>query len=141
MSKAARKHAALPKSSYEALADFRYALRCFLAFSEKAAGSAGLTPQQHQALLAIKGNRTGPSLGMKELASRLLIRHHTAVELVDRLEARTLVRRVRDASDGRRVKVELTPDAERQLQSMSIAHLEELRSIKAALQSLIEQFD
>lgn len=141
MSKPAKKRASLPKSSYEALADFRYALRCFFAFSEEAVSAVGLTPQQHQALLAIKGNRESDTLGMKELSSRLFIRHHTAVELVDRLEARALVRRVRDPSDGRRVKIELTPKAERLLQSLSIAHLEELRSIKPALQTLIEQFD
>jgi DNA-binding MarR family transcriptional regulator len=141
MSKRPKKRAALPKSGYEALADFRYTLRCFLAFSDEAVGAVGLTPQQHQALLAVKGNRVGDTLGINELSSRLFIRHHTAVELVDRLEARALVRRVRDPSDGRRVKVELTPKAERLLQSLSIAHLEELRSIKPALLTLIKQFD
>lgn len=141
MSKRPKKRAALPKSSYEALADFRYALRCFFTFSEAAVGRVGLTPQQHQALLAVKGNREGDTLGMKELSSRLFIRHHTAVELVDRLETRALVQRVRDPSDGRRVKIRLTPKAERLLQSLSVAHLEELRSIKPALLTLIEQFD
>jgi DNA-binding MarR family transcriptional regulator len=141
MSKRPIKRAALPKTSYEALADFRYAIRQFLAFSEEAAGAAGLTPQQHQVLLAIKGSRAGDALGIQELASRLLLRHHSVVEQVDRLEARALVRRVPDPSDGRRVKVQLTPKAERLLQTLSIAHLDELRSIKPAFQTLIEQFD
>jgi DNA-binding MarR family transcriptional regulator len=95
--------APLGKASYEALADFRFALRNFLAFSEKAAAAAGLTAQQHQAMLAIRGAPEGESLTIGQIASRLMIRHHTAVELVDRLAAMvwsnvTLMRMISAAS-------------------------------------------
>ncbi|HYD16353.1 MAG TPA: helix-turn-helix domain-containing protein [Hyphomicrobium sp.] len=129
------------QARYEALADFRFALRTFLAFSEAAATAVGLTPQQHQALLAVKGTREGENCGIRELAERLLIRHHSAVELVDRLEAGGLVERRPDPTDGRRVQIALTRKSEQLLQSLSIAHLKELREIKPTFQALIAQFD
>lgn len=131
----------LTKANYEALAEFRYALRAFLAFSVHAASEGGLSPQQHQALLAVKGARGRGSLSIQEIASRLLVRHHSAVELVNRLERQGLVKRARDALDGRRVQVLLTHKAEHLLKALSIAHLRELRGIRPALVALLEQFD
>jgi DNA-binding MarR family transcriptional regulator len=90
-------------ADYRALADFRYQLRRFLHFSESAAREGGLEPQQHQLLLAVKGAPGGqpPTIGM--LAERLQLRHHSTVELVDRMEDRKLVRRARAGEDRRQV--------------------------------------
>jgi DNA-binding MarR family transcriptional regulator len=129
----------LTKADYEALAAFRYSLRTFLAFSADAAGDAGLSPRQHQALLAIKGASEQESLSVQELASRLLINHNSAVELTDRLVEGRLVKRVRDNADGRRVKIMLTAKAERLLESLSEAHLKELDAIRPALLRLLRQ--
>jgi DNA-binding MarR family transcriptional regulator len=136
-----RVRAALTKADYEALSDFRFALRRFLAFSESAAKQAGLTPQQHQALLTIKGAQDADSVSIRLLAERLLINHNTAVELVDRLVAAGLVERSRDADDRRRARLELTDVAERRLQSLSAAHLAELQSVRPALMKLLKQLD
>ncbi len=131
----------LTKANYEALADFRFALRKFLAFSEAAAKEAGLSPQQHQALLTIKGAEgTGP-IGIQLLSARLLIHHNTAVELVDRLVEGGLVKRSRDADDRRRALLQLTAKADRLLKSLSVAHLQELQSIRPALLKLLKQLD
>jgi DNA-binding MarR family transcriptional regulator len=136
-----RARASLTKANYEALSDFRFALRRFLAFSEGAAKQAGLTPQQHQALLTIKGAQDADSVSIRLLAERLLINHNTAVELVDRLVAAGLVERSRDAEDRRRARLELTGDAERRLQSLSAAHLKELQTVRPALLKLLKQLD
>jgi len=131
----------LAKQSYEALADFRYALRRFLAFSEQAAAVAGLTPQQYQALLAIKGARERDTLAIGDIAERLLVRHHTAVELVDRLQRNGFVARRRDKSDARRVTVKLSAKAERTMNGLAAAHLQELKGIRPVLEQLLGQFD
>ncbi len=131
----------LAKKSYQALADFRYALRCFLAFSEQEAGNAGLTLQQYQALLAIKGARDRSELGIGDIAERLLIRHHTAVELVNRLEKNGFVTRAKDKDDARRVTVALSEKAERAMDGLASAHLQELKGIRPVLEQLLEQFD
>lgn len=130
-----------PKKSYEALADFRYALRCFLAFSEQAAGKASLTPQQYQALLAIKGAGDRKALGIGDIAERLLIRHHTAVELVNRLEKNGFVTRTKDKEDARRVTVALSLKAEHTMDGLAAAHLQELKGIRPVLEQLLDQFD
>jgi DNA-binding MarR family transcriptional regulator len=128
-------------SDYRQLADFRFAIRSFLEFSEQAARSAGITPQQHQALLAIRGvnEPVGASVGM--IAERLRVRHHSAVELVNRLAAARLVIRKEDPQDGRRVLVALTSKAEKILQSLSATHVEELRRLKPALKSVLALAD
>jgi len=131
----------LTKADYEALATFRRALRHFTAFSEQAARQAGLTPQQHQALLAIKGAPGADSLIVGDLAQALLIRPHSAVELVDRLVQFELVERRADPVDHRRVRVRLTPQAEALLSELSAAHLKELRAIRPALLDLLHRFD
>src|SRR4030066_1601328 len=96
------------KDDDEALAEFRYALRCFLHFSENAAETVGLTLQQHQALLFIIGNPGKEQLTIGELAERLQIRHHSAVGLVNRLEEQGLVERITNEEDRRQVFIGLT---------------------------------
>src|SRR5580704_6134705 len=91
------------KSQYEALAAFRFALRRFIRFSENAAQAAGITAQQYQALLAIKGFPGRDTITVGELAERLQLRHHSAVGLIDRLAAEKLVVRLPSAEDRRRV--------------------------------------
>jgi DNA-binding MarR family transcriptional regulator len=128
----------ITKANYEALADFRFALRRFFAFSETAARAAGLTAQQHQALLTIKGAPDGRPVTIRELAQQLLVQHNTAVELVDRLVEAGLVQRSRDEADRRRALIAPTPAAERLLESLSAAHLEELQSIRPVLLKLLK---
>jgi DNA-binding MarR family transcriptional regulator len=125
---------------YSALAQFRHRLRMFLAFSEHAALKVGLPPQQHQAMLAIKG-LAGPDLtSIGDLARILLIRHHTAVELTSRMTKLKLLTRTVDANDGRRVLLRLTAHGERKLEALSTIHLRELREIGPALVSILRQF-
>lgn len=128
------------QENYRVLAAFRHALLRFLAFSEAAANEAGLTPKQHQALLAIKGVEDN-TLNVQQLADRLLIQHNSAVELANRLAASDLVTRGRDPDDGRRVQVGLTPKAERLLLALSTAHLNELKAIKPIFVTLLSQLD
>jgi len=129
----------MSQADYEALGAFRYALRQFLHFSETAAQAAGLTPQQHQALLAIKGFPGGAQVTIGELAERLQIRHHSAVGLVDRLAAQKLVVREAAQTDRRQVCVALTEHGEQLLESLSVAHREELRRIGPNLKELLAQ--
>ena len=128
------------KADYESLAAFRHALREFLDFSQEAARRAGLTPQQHQALLAIKGYPGREVVTVSELAERLLLRHHSTVGLLDRLESLGLVRRKPDPKDGRRVLIALTAKAERLLASLSATHLEEIRRLGPSLAGLLDRF-
>jgi DNA-binding MarR family transcriptional regulator len=116
----------LPLESYRALAEFRHQLRLFLHFSEEQARSHATEPQQHQALLALKGMPESQRLTIRELAARLVLRHHTTVELVNRLETAGFVRRGADAVDKRQILLHLTPKGNRKLQSLSVAHQEEL---------------
>jgi len=115
-------------SDYQALAEFRYQIRRFLHFSEEAAYTANLEPQQHQLLLAIKGLPEDKTATVGELAERLQLRHHSTVELIDRLVKRGLVERRRDDEDQRRVLVNLTPQGEETLHHLSRNTLTELRS-------------
>jgi DNA-binding MarR family transcriptional regulator len=112
---------------YRALGDFRFQIRRFLHFSEESARAEGLEPQQHQMLLTIRAweDAEGPTIGM--LAEHLFIRHHSAVGLLDRLEARQLVERVRGGADRRKVRIRLTPLGDEKLRGLSRAHAEELR--------------
>lgn len=112
---------------YATLASFRRSLRIFLAFSEAAARQAGLTPQQHQAILAIRGLAPENGMTIHELAAHLLLKPQTTVELVDRLADAGLVRRIRDDVDRRRVFLTLTTKANRILEKLSAAHLAQIR--------------
>lgn len=125
----------LKRDDYRLLAEFRYLLRQFLSFSERAARGAGLAPQQHQALLAIKG--FGGKFTVGDLADRLIIRHHSAVELVDRLVSAKFLRRIADRADRRRVFLALTPAAEGLLENLTAAHRDELRQLTRLLRPLI----
>jgi len=115
--------------NYEELLGFRTALRRFLAWSEEQARAAGLTPAQHQLLLAIKGHpgEAAPTVG--ELADYLVTKHHSVVELIDRAVAAGVVERRRDADDGRVVLVALTPLGEEKIEELSRLALEELRDL------------
>lgn len=125
------------KSQYELLAALRHAWLRFLHFSRGAAGQAGLTPQQHQALLAIKGCPGRDYLAVGELARSLHLRPHSAVELIDRLVARQLVRREAARLDRRRVEVRLTSRGERLIRRLSETHLAELREHGPELHRLL----
>lgn len=127
----------IAKSHYELLAALRHALRRFLSFSKEAARSSGLTPQQHQALLAIKGFPGRDHVAIGELAECLQLRHHSAVGLVDRLARRNLLRRMRSRVDRRRVEVRLTVRGERLLERLSAVHLREIRQLGPELHKLI----
>lgn len=129
----------LSAADYQTLSQFRYLLRRFAAFSEDAAGRAGLTAQQHQALLTIKGFPGRERVTVGELAERLNIRHHSAVGLVDRLTTRGLVRRRTDEADRRQVWLELAGRAETLLAKLSLAHRDELRRLAPLLRELLKQ--
>jgi DNA-binding MarR family transcriptional regulator len=130
----------LTSQDYENLLTFRTSLRRFLHWSQSKAHAAGLTPAQHQLLLAIKGHRgeAGPTVG--DLAGYLLLRHHSAVELVDRAEGAGFVERADDAEDGRVTRVRLTPEGERRLSQLTPAHLDELRRLAPVLEQLVSQW-
>ena len=128
-------------TDYQRLAEFRYLIRCFLEFSEAAAAREGLTPRQHQALLAIKGTPAGTRPSVGYLAERLRIRHHSAVELVDRLADASLITREPDTEDRRRVRLRLTATAEARLAQLSASHLSELNRLRPALLELLGQPD
>jgi DNA-binding MarR family transcriptional regulator len=124
---------------YEALAEFRYQIRKFIRFSERAARDAGVEPQQHQLLLAVKGMPpdVAPSIG--EVASRLQIVHHSAVELVDRLEEQGLIQRRRNPDDRRQVFLSLTPKGERVLRELTVHHRRELATMGPELSSALRK--
>jgi DNA-binding MarR family transcriptional regulator len=124
------------KKEYEKLAAFRYNLRQFLRFSEMAARSVGLTSQQHQALLTIKGFPDGTSITIGQLAEQLQVAHHTAVELVDRLTLQNLVFRETGTFDRRHVYIKLTDRGLEILETLTWAHREELRRLSTRLNSL-----
>jgi DNA-binding MarR family transcriptional regulator len=127
----------ITQSHYESLAALRHALRRFLNFSQEAARQSGLTPQQHQALLAIKGFPGRDYVSITELAERLQLRHHSAVGLVDRLTRARLLRRTPSASDRRRVELRLTAQGEKMIERLSSIHLRELRQLGPELYRLI----
>lgn len=129
------------KNEYEVLAEFRYTLRRFLRFSEAAADELGLTPQQHQALLAIKGFPGRDSITIGELAERLQVRHHSAVGLVDRLEAENLIQRSPAADDRRKVYISLTAHGLSVINRLSALHHEELLRLVPQLRTLVSRLD
>lgn len=125
------------QADYEALSEFRYMIRCFLEFSQNAAREAGLTPGQHQALLAIRGFPADHAVTIGDLAERLRIRHHTAGELVDRLFHAGLVTRTLDSKDQRRVLLSLTDSAREHLALLSAVHLDELSRLEPSLKRIL----
>jgi DNA-binding MarR family transcriptional regulator len=130
----------LDQLDYQRLAEFRYQLRGFLKFSERAASKMGLRPQQHQALLAIKGT-PGKHVTIGILAERLGIRHNSTVELIDRLIMKGLVERRHNPRDHREVIIDVTNRAERILADLSLAHRNEIRKLAPLLIGLLARFD
>ncbi|MGH3242929.1 MAG: MarR family winged helix-turn-helix transcriptional regulator [Spirillospora sp.] len=126
----------LTQEDFAALLAFRTGLRRYLRWSEGAARAAGLTPAQHQLLLAVKGHgpERRPTIG--NLADYLLLRHHSTVELVNRAETAGLVTRERDADDNRVIRVRLTPAADRVLAQLTAMHMAELRRLAPILDGL-----
>jgi DNA-binding MarR family transcriptional regulator len=133
------KNAKVSKAEYETLADLRYSLRQFLHFSEECAHTAGITPQQHQALLAIKGFRERERFTMSELAERLQIRHHSAVGLADRLVKNGFITRKTAPEDRRQVYLTLTTRSEAMLEKLAAAHKEQLRRVGPQIESLLKR--
>ncbi len=127
-------------AEYETLAEFRYTLRKFFQFSEIAAEKVGLTPRQHQALLAVKGSSAnGEPFMIGDLAERLQIRHHSAVGLVNRLIAQKLLCRHVAKTDRRKVELQLTSRGSELLEKLSGAHRDELRRIGPQLTRLLSR--
>ncbi|HEY2647216.1 MAG TPA: MarR family transcriptional regulator [Candidatus Acidoferrales bacterium] len=125
--------ATMTAAEFRALAEFRYQIRIFLNGSEEAARKAGLEPQQYMLLLALRGLPAGREASIRELAERMQLRHHSVVELVDRLEKRLLLRRERSRSDRRQVILYLTPRGEKILTRLAKQRISELRISAPAL--------
>jgi DNA-binding MarR family transcriptional regulator len=123
----------MSKEEFESIAAFRYALRKLLRTTEQAARKAGVTPQQHQLLLAIKGFPGRESATVTELAHKLQIRQHSTVGLIDRTESQGLVRRVQGTTDRRQVFVQLTPSGEAMLSRLAQVHRHELLGLRESL--------
>lgn len=124
---------------YALLATFRYALREFMHFSESAAAGVGLTAQQYQALLAVRACPEDQRVTINDLARQLLIRHNSAVGLVDRLDQQGLVAREPSPLDGRKVFLRLTAKGDRVLERLASVHREELGRIGPQLRQLLQQ--
>ena len=120
----------LKKSQYVALSDFRYQLRRFLAFSEAAAKSAGVTPLQYLLMLHVRGFPGRDWASVAELAERLQLQHHGVVALITRCETAGLVRRQRSSVDGRVVEIHLQPLGLKLLEQLAAQHQAELRSLR-----------
>jgi DNA-binding MarR family transcriptional regulator len=129
----------ITKTEYEVLAEFRYTLRLFMSFSKSAAKAVGITPQQHQALLAIKGFPGREKITISELSECLQIKHHSAVGLLNRLEAEGLITRSPDPNDGRKVFISLTRQGSSILTRLSNIHREELRRLTPQLRLLLKR--
>jgi len=127
----------LTDAEYRVLGRFRVALRIFLRFSADAATAAGITPNQHQLLLAIRASDAAPSIG--DMAYALQLRHHSTVELVDRAVEAGLVARETDVDDRRRQRLSLTREGERILGSLSATHREELRRFREEMAEVLRE--
>jgi DNA-binding MarR family transcriptional regulator len=138
----------LSMTDYRSLARFRHALRIFQRFSEDAARRTGITPAQHQLLLAVKG-WDGPGTGaptsvgptISDVADRLQLKHHSAVELVQRAAVAGLVVASADATDARRQRLELTGQGDAMLASLSLLHRDELRRFRSEMNDILRELD
>jgi DNA-binding MarR family transcriptional regulator len=133
--------ATMDQAQYERLLRFRTGLRRFLRWSAEQAASAGLTPAQHQLLLAIRGHPDplGPTIG--DVARYLFLRHHSTVELVDRAQIAGLLERHTDPDDSRVVRLRLTDRGEERLHELTDAHMEELARLESELHALWDGLD
>ena len=133
----------ITSAEYRALAELRYRIRLFLREGDSTALGEGLEPQQYQMLLAIRGLEEGEAATVGTLAERLAIKHHSAVELIDRLEGHGFVRRLRDKQDRRQVRVLLLPRGERALAGVVKERISELRAsgdaLVRAIQTLLQR--
>jgi DNA-binding MarR family transcriptional regulator len=123
---------------FQALAELRYQIRVFVSFSEEAARAHGIEPKQHQLLLAIKGLPPDMRPSVRVLAERLRLRHHSVVELLDRLQRTGLAERTPSPNDGREILVRVTPAGERLLRKLSEAHQSELQTVGPRLLHALE---
>jgi DNA-binding MarR family transcriptional regulator len=118
---------------YRALAELRYLIRRFLQEGDATVRNAGLEPQQYLLLLTIRGLPVGHQATIRTLANRLSLRHHSTVELIDRMEAHTYVKRIPGREDRRQVLVQLLPRGEKLLEQVVEKRIIELRSNGRAL--------
>lgn len=123
-------------SDYQRLLELRTGLRRFLHWSEQLAASVGLTPMQHQLLLAVRGHSGERGPAISDVAHCLLVRHHSAVELIDRAEGAGLVERVPDAQDARVVRLRLTPTGSERLEALAAATMEEVARLAPRMEPL-----
>ncbi|MEO5724466.1 MAG: MarR family winged helix-turn-helix transcriptional regulator [Ilumatobacteraceae bacterium] len=128
-------------ADYQSLARFRYALRTFLRFTEQSARDAGLTPAQHQLLLAVKGYPGDGPTPLANVADMLQLKLHSAGELADRAVANGLVTRLVDPDDRRRVLVELTVQGEHRLRELTVLHRDELRRFEQEMNAVLRELD
>ena len=131
----------LTRGDFENLLSFRNGLRRFLHWSQTQARQVGLTPAQHQLLVAVKGHPEASHPTISDLAGYLMLRHHSVVELVDRAVSAGLVVRQADPRDGRVTRILLTPDGEERLSQLAAAHLNELRNLAPMLDQLVEEWE
>jgi DNA-binding MarR family transcriptional regulator len=129
----------LTVKQYRLLGELRYQIRRFLAYRDETARANGLEPQQYQALLAIKGTVPGTEVTIGRLAERMLVRHNSTVEMVDRLAAHGLVTRTRHPEDHRKMLVHLTTKGERVLRGLAVASREELSNSGPALVAVLRK--
>jgi DNA-binding MarR family transcriptional regulator len=136
---AGMKRESMTDEQYGDLLRFRTALRRFLHWSDEQATGAGVTAQQHQLLLAIRGHEgpSAPTIG--DVAEHLLLKHHSAVELVDRAVSGGLVERFADDHDRRVVRLRLTTTGRRLLEKLSLSHLQELAALAPTVQRLVRE--
>lgn len=128
----------LSDEDYRRLLEFRDGVRRYLHHLESQAGRLGITPAQHQLLLAIRGHSGLKAPSIRDLSMHMLLRHHSMVELVNRAEAAGLVRREADQDDHRVVRVTLTPLGSEKLQHLSAVHLDELSRLIPRLRPLMD---
>jgi DNA-binding MarR family transcriptional regulator len=127
----------LTDEDFQALLAFRTALRAFNHWSEAQARAIGLTHTQHQLMLAIRGHAGPQPPTIGEVADYLMLRHHSAVELINRVQAAGLVERMRDAVDGRVVRLRLTRKGEQALEKLSELHMNEIRQLAPLLEHVL----
>jgi DNA-binding MarR family transcriptional regulator len=128
---------AISDTEYRALAELRYRIRHFIQGGDAAAQRSNLEPQQYLMLLAIRGLPQGAVATIRTLAERMALKHHSAVELIDRLESHGLVRRSRSEGDKREVRVSLLPQGSKLLDRVARERLSELKASGAALANAI----
>jgi DNA-binding MarR family transcriptional regulator len=132
---------AFDQGQYERLLRFRTGLRRFLRWSAEQARIAGLTPAQHQLLLVVRGHPDPLGPTVSDVAKYLYLRHHSAVELIDRAQVAGLIERRADPSDTRAVRLHLTPSGEQRLERLAEAHMEELARLEGELHALWDGLD